>query len=137
MSEKNIVNLINDYLDDIQIFMKLFKDKYQREDVLRAWHEGSIPKSGSVTDKVEYELHGVGCCVYFPHREVDFDFGPGSRFDGFDLWRLKQYLSQREDLSGYLSKDDLESEFNRLIENNEIEKVYSNSSLYFFKNSKI
>lgn len=132
MNKREILNIITDYLNDIHIFMKYFKEKYHREDVLRAWHERSIPKEGNVTDEIEYELHGAGCCILFPDREVDFDFGPNSRFDGFDLWRLKRYLKQRPNLTNTFILDELEIAFNSLVEDGSIFK-FDNSSLYFFK----
>lgn len=59
MNVNQVLILIKDYQNDIQIFMKYFKDKYQREDVLRAWHSGDIPQLVNVTDTVEYELHSI------------------------------------------------------------------------------
>lgn len=104
------------------------------QDVLRAWHDGTIPKSGNVTDIIEYELHGIGCFVFFPDREVNFDFGPELWADGFDLWRLKDYLNNRPDISKSLSKDELETNFYDLIKRGVIKKIYQTSNLYFFRN---
>ena len=101
--------------------------------MLRAWHDGDIPQSGSVTDTIEYELHGIGCCIFFPDREIDFDFGPELSSDGFDLWRLKKYLNKRPDISKYLSIEGLEATFNNLVISGKIGKTYQNSDLYFFQ----
>ena len=75
MINNQILSLINEYLKDIHVFMVYFEKKYKRKDVLRAWHDGDIPQSGKVTDSIEYELHGIGCSIFFPDRELDFDFG--------------------------------------------------------------
>ena len=98
MKKHILLNLIADYQEEIKKFMKTFKNEYNRKDILRAWHEGVIEKEGSLPGGVEYELHGIGCRIYYSNIEVDFDFGPNNRFDGFDLWRLKEYLSFRKDL---------------------------------------
>lgn len=134
MSIDQTVNLINEYLNDICIFIKYFKEKYHREDILRAWHDGDVPQSGNVTDTIEYELHGIGCSIFILNREIDFDFGPELRSDGFDLWRLKKYLNQRSDISKHLSIEELETAFDCLVKNGTIGKVYLNSNLYFFLN---
>lgn len=128
------LNLIREYLNDVSLFMKYFKQKYYREDVLRAWHDKTISQNGNVSDTIEYELHGVGCCIFFPNREVDFDFGPGSRSDGFDLWRLKKYLKQRPDISKTLSIEELETSFNALIDSGRIAQNFQGCHLYFFQN---
>lgn len=134
MNINQTLNLINEYLNDVRMFIKYFKEKYHREDVILAWRDGDIPQSGNVTDTIEYELHGIGCCIFFPDREIDFDFGPEMRSDGFDLWRLKKYLNQRPDISKHLSIEDLETTFNNLVKNGTIGKTYPNSNLYFFQN---
>ena len=136
MSINQTLSLINEYLNDVRMFIKCFKIKYHREDVLRAWHDGVIPQSGNVTDTIEYELHGIGCCIFLPNREIDFDFGPELRSDGFDLWRLKKYLNQRSDISKHLSIQELEITFNNLVKNGTICKIYQNSNLYFFQNQQ-
>lgn len=132
MSNQKTLSLIKDYQRDVKLFMKLFYEKYYRKDVLRAWHDGEVPQEGKLTDSVEYELHGIGCCVFFPDREVDFDFGPDLRVDGFDLWRLQQYIKRNANPEKYPSLDELEVSFKNLVESGRIKKIYNNSNLYFF-----
>lgn len=136
MSGKLTIQLINSYIADIQIFMKLFEKKYGRSDVMRAWRDGTISQFGSVTDSIEYELHGIGCCIFFPDREVDFDFAPERRTDGFDLWRLTRYLNHYSDFKKDLNEKILETSFKHLLEIGVIKKLYPNSNLYFL-DSKI
>ncbi len=131
MNNKKILDLIKDYQNDVELFMKLFNEKYARKDVIRAWHDGDIPQAGEVANTIEYELHGIGCCVFFPDREIDFDFGPELRTDGFDLWRLKQYVKRNENSKKYPISDELDISFNRLIKSGKIKKTYKNSNLYF------
>lgn len=133
MRTNQTLNLINEYLKDVRIFIKYFEEKYHRKDVLQAWHDGDIPQSGNITDTAGYELHGIGCYIFFPDREINFDFGPELRSDGFDLWRLKGYLNQRPDIANHLSKEELEVAFNNLEKEGVIKKIYQNSNLYFFQ----
>jgi hypothetical protein len=63
---------------------------------MKAAGEGVLPRSGELSDGVEYQLHGIGCRVEFPDYEVDFDFA--SSVDvGFDAWRLWIYAEQFPD----------------------------------------
>ena len=131
MNNELTIKLINNYLDDINYFMSLFKKKYGRNDVIKAWREGDIPQFGNVTNEIEYELHGIGCCIFFPNKEVDFDFSKKNRTDGFDLWRLKKYLKQCPEIKKNMNEAELEYHFNELKKNNYIKKIHEDSSLYF------
>ncbi len=132
MTKKAIVlNLIKDYLNEVRGFMECFSGEYGRSDMLKAWREGLIEKDGSLPGGIDYELHGIGCRIYKSDCELDFDFGPENRTDGFDLWRLKGYLSQRTDIQKILDIDDLSISFNELESEGVIVKLYGNSSLYF------
>ena len=136
MKKNVLLNLINDYQNEVQKFMERFESKYKCSDVLRAWREEIIEKEGHLPDGIEFELHGIGCRIYYPDHEVDFDFGPENRSDGFDLWRLKKYLSQRKDIQQILSVSELEAIFKELEHENIIAKIYDNSNLHFFVKSK-
>lgn len=89
-----MIDAIKDYQNAIEHGLALFDAQYGRRDILAAWREKVIPKSGVLRDGVEYELHGIGCCFHFSDFEVDFDFAPNGRADGFDLWRLGKYVRQ-------------------------------------------
>ena len=132
MKKETLLRLIKDYQAEVDKFMRRFENEYNRTDLLKAWHEGLIEKEGSLSGGVEYELHGIGCRIYYSNIEVDFDFGPNNRFDGFDLWRLKEYLSFRKDIQKSLAVDDLKDCFNELVNDGVIAKIYENSNLFFF-----
>lgn len=69
---------------------------------LRAWRKGRLPQKGyvDVAKTISYCFHGVGCCVEFGTKTIDFDYGLEGRCDGFDAWRLSIYA---DSLAGYES----------------------------------
>lgn len=92
MNKIQLLSLIDDYLADIKVGVNAFEKQYGSTDLITACQQGLIPKQGQLTNKIHYELHGIGCCFYINDKEVDFDYGVDRRYDGFDLWRLQQYL---------------------------------------------
>lgn len=114
MKREVVLSLIDDFLQDIKKFNVLFEKIYHRKDILRAWHEKVIPQYGKLSDSIEYELHGIGCCIIYPDREVDFGFGPNHQINGFDLWRLTRYSRSRKDILS-ITEEELAFEFNSLI----------------------
>ncbi|MBK9490030.1 MAG: hypothetical protein IPO07_15580, partial [Haliscomenobacter sp.] len=64
------------------------------------------------------------------NTSVDFDFAflPEQRHDGFDLWRLGEFVSSNRQIQKYLDKEKLEEDFNKLIERKAIVKPVINPS---------
>src|SRR5689334_16822660 len=85
--------LIRDYQQAVQMVVSALKMRFGREDLLTAHHQGQIPKEGTV-GAVAFTFHGVGCRGTLGTIEVDFDFGPDGRTDGFDAWRLWDFARQ-------------------------------------------
>jgi len=126
--------VIDDYLDAVKQGMALFVEKVGDTPPLVAWKEKQIPQKGNLSKEVEYQFHGIGCLLIFSDYEVDFDFGPDDRFDGFDLWRLGQYVSSRLDkYPDYQDEDRLEHDFDQAIKGGEISKLdHPYCRLYFY-----
>jgi hypothetical protein len=124
---------IREYLEKIRYGMSLFENQFGTNQILRAWHEGRIPKDGSFEDDIRFEMHGIGCTIYFPDIDLDFDFGPDNSFDGFDLWRLSHYVRQQSDAyPEYQEYEALKLAFDALILSGHIEQRYPQiSNLYF------
>jgi len=101
MTDSNFKVVVGDYLSEVQEGIALFKDKIGDTHPLSAWRNDGLPQKGQLSDDVRYEFHGVGCLLVFPEYEVDFDFGPDGRIDGFDLWRLGLYVESRPDKYPY------------------------------------
>ena len=139
-----IVDLITDYQTNVEKVIAAFKQEFKRTDLLTAYRQDKIyPQVGSLKKFhiKRYAFHGIGLAVDFDdNTSVDFDFAflPEQRHDGFDLWRLGEFVSSRPDkYKKYLDKEKLEEDFNKLIERKAIVKPVINpsTSLYFFQSS--
>lgn len=140
----SIVDLITDYQENVERVMTAFKQEFNRTDLLTAYrHDKIYPQVGDLKKYhiKRYAFHGIGLAVDFDdNTSVDFDFAffPEQRHDGFDLWRLDEFVSTRPDkYKKYLSKKKLEEDFNKLVERKAIVKpdINPSTSLYFFQSS--
>lgn len=118
MAER-LAELIHEYQDRVFEAVKLFeKNKgITQEELMYAWHNG-LSNEGFLDSEqsIEYYFHGIGCCVIFPNREVDWDFGYGGRIDGFDAWRLWVFAKEgTENFLEFRQKEILEIAFNEAI----------------------
>jgi hypothetical protein len=141
-----IVDLINDYQANVERVMTAFKQEFNRTDLLTAYrHDKIYPQVGSLEKYSikRYAFHGIGLAVEFDdNTSVDFDFAflPEQRHDGFDLWRLGEFVfSQPDKYKKYLDKKKLEEDFNKLVERKAIIKpdINPSTTLYFFHSSLI
>jgi hypothetical protein len=87
---KDLLKLISEYQMHVLGFVQAFHRRFGVDDFLGAWRRGEVPQRGTLDDQYEtrYEFHGVGCHFSSERGDVDFDFGPNGRYDGFDGWRL-------------------------------------------------
>ena len=90
--------LIADYQRRVASFVAAAKKKYGQENLLAAWHDCAVPETGMLDDPHEtrFRFHGGGCHVESIDTELDFDFGPDGRHDGFDGWRLNIFAQSRK-----------------------------------------
>lgn len=139
-----IVDLITDYQENVQKVMDAFKKEFNRSDLLIAYrHDKIYPQVGNLKKYQikRYAFHGMGLVVDFDdNTSVDFDFAflPEQRHDGFDLWRLGEFVSSRPNkYKKHLDKNKLEEDFNKLVESKAIVKpdINPSTSLYFFQSS--
>ena len=128
-----LMNVIDEYLGAIERGMQLVESKWGRRDILIAWHQHVVPPIGDLPGGTTYELHGIGCCFAFEDFEVDFDFGPKGRSDGFDLWRLRQFIRQFPTRFQSLHKDEtLEAAFEALKSSGAVVQEFPTQSQLFF-----
>jgi hypothetical protein len=128
-------NLINEYLAQVKKSTDLLEQSFGTKNILRLWRSNKIPRRGSVTDDVTYELHGIGCSVYLSEICVDFDYGPDDRVDGFDAWRLYRYACEvPHRFKKYTDRESLEREFEDYLKTGKAQKIIdSMSNLYFIQ----
>ena len=130
-NDKSLEDLIKDFLSKVEKGTTLLQKKFGTKNILRLWRSGQIERCGGINDSVEYKLHGVGCAIHFPTELVDFDYGPNNRIDGFDVWRIYMYATDRpEEYKKYTDRNFLESEFKSYIASGRIEKMSPSDDLY-------
>lgn len=111
-----LVQVIDSYLSEIESAVKLMKDLLSYDDLLNAWLNRKVAKEGQLTPKLSYKFHGVGCLLIFDKYDINFDFGPNGRCNGFDEWRLNDYISQKlADYPEYQNPSKLKEDFNELV----------------------
>jgi len=138
---ENIISLIRDYQHSVEFVMTAFIKKFDRNDLLTAYrHDHIYPQVGEIKEFgiTRYAFHGIGLRVDFDdNTSVDFDFAfiPEQRHDGFDVWRLSEFVKSRTiKYSKYLDNRELEKDFNELITRGTIfnPDVSLQTNLYFF-----
>jgi hypothetical protein len=140
----DIIDLITDYQNAVNKVMLAFKKKFNRTDLLTAYrHDKLYPQIGKLKEFgiKRYAFHGIGLhTTFMDNSTVDFDFAflPEQRNDGFDFWRLKDFVTdQPNKYKKYFDKAKLENDFNDLIRKGCIVQpdVSPSTTLYFFKSS--
>lgn len=96
---KDLLRLVSEYQLHVLGFVKAFTTRFGTDNMLGAWHRGEVPEQGTLDDRYETRFRFHGCGVHFESTrgEVDFDFGPDGRFDGFDAWRLLIFAQSKPD----------------------------------------
>lgn len=96
---RQMLSLIREYLSSARAARDLLRSKFQSDDLLRARRLGTLPKDGWLDRerRIRYSFHGIGCTIESGDEVIDFDFGPSGLVDGFDLWRLRQFLESRRE----------------------------------------
>lgn len=131
-----LICLIEDFQQTAKVVAEEFYNKYNRKDLLRAWHDKTIAQKGSLNDIVQkYAFHGAGLYAKLKGKEVDFDFGPDDRIDGFDAWRLKEFADSQKKYKDKWSSKSIESGLEELMKNGTIYKPGSHpgTTNYYLK----
>jgi hypothetical protein len=93
VTHNGVHTLIIDYLNCARYFCDELKSAFNLNVISpRARVLNLLPKEG-VVNGVSYNFHGVGCYFEFDGGHIDIDFGPDGRCDGFDEFRLNDYLN--------------------------------------------
>lgn len=127
---KQLAGLIRDYHAKVhEALVLMHRSGIRMPSSNLQWIKANIPQSGLLDGDIAYVKHGIGCTVYLPDGEVDFDFGMLGEINGFDVWRL--FIFAREKLStyGFESQDALESCFETAVSEGHL--VRSDDSLFY------
>jgi len=116
--QKMMLELIGDYISCATYMCSTLRDSYiTNETLLRSRRINLIPKDGELSEGITFSFHGTGCYFEFENGNIDIDFGPDDRCDGFDDYRLYEFLEQTKS-GGYKELHDkyvFQGEFEKLI----------------------
>ncbi|MCP4351010.1 MAG: hypothetical protein GY795_36550 [Desulfobacterales bacterium] len=129
------LELVKEYQNSVNESVRLFS-LYLGIDNPGKWYEKGLTRTGSFgPDKIfSYYFHGIGCEFNFGKYTVDYDFGYGGRFDGFDEWRLWLYANYGTDrFNEFRNKEFLKSCFEKAIYDDLIKNYFQqfNDNLYY------
>jgi len=137
-----LIDILRDYQKSADEAVRIFRTKYEVEDILQGWHNRIYEQTGKLSEEgiKFYAFHGIGLAAHFADKIVDFDFAyfPEPRHDGFDLSRLLGFIiNSGNKYEEYKAKEKVEIEFNELIRKGVIENpiLENQTMLYFFKDT--
>jgi len=105
--------VIRAFQADVQRGLALFRQHTGSDDLL-SWRSRRLPLSGHLDAEHQhhYSFHGIGVRLRLaPDLHIDWDFGSDGRMDGFDHWRLQQFIEERPELQLVLPLSSLRSVF--------------------------
>lgn len=144
INHQDIIDFIQDYQRHADFVVKVFKHKYNTDDILNSWHRGLYKQTGDIKEFgiKKYFFHGIGLASTVDNVSVDFDFSdyPDMRHDGFDAWRLHSFAENHPTkYKQFADKKALDDRFTQLINDGIIYKPNTkySSTLYFFKDNKL
>ncbi|WP_082582943.1 hypothetical protein [Frateuria sp. Soil773] len=130
---KQLADLISDYQAKVHEALVLMHRSGIRMPASNLrWIKNGIPQNGLLDGDIAYVKHGIGCTVYLPDGEVDFDFGRLGEINGFDAWRLSHFAGEKLSTYGFESRDTLERCFEAAVSEGHL--VHSDDSLFYVAN---
>jgi hypothetical protein len=140
-SRSFLLNLIMEYIACSKFMCGLLLENYNTdgETLLRARRINLIPQLGEIEGGVKFNFHGGGCFFEFDNGTIDIDFGPAGRCDGFDEFRLYDFLKNTKShmYKELLNEEVFKSQFQILIKEKIIvaPEWYPNPHLYYLAES--
>ncbi|MBC7890616.1 MAG: hypothetical protein H7Y12_00260 [Sphingobacteriaceae bacterium] len=133
--EPLLLELIQLYQEKVNEVLNIFKQKWGNEFAVTERRRLNIPRMGrfSKYGVKRYGFHGIGLYTNLNGIEVDFDFGPDGRTDGFDWWRLYQFADNFPERFGVFNDSKLVESALAELERKGVIHRLPNSSLYFFQ----
>lgn len=139
---ERLIKMIRDYQASVLEAASLF-EKYKdipQSKLARSRFEGLAMRGYLDPEQtIEYYFHGVGLCVTFPDRKIDWDFGYDCRLDGFDLWRLWIFAEDgTNQFPEFKEKETLEKAFAEAEQQGIIERQFKDfqDNLYYLSSDQ-
>jgi hypothetical protein len=135
--EEELIRIITKYQATAQYACSILRDQIKSGDsFLRAKVSKQIPHEGFIDD-LFYSFHGTGC--YFELKSaninLDVDFGPNDRCDGFDLSRICNFYENFSvEFPHLVAEGNIETGFFSLVKKNVIYNPnwLPNDHLFYF-----
>ncbi|WP_407667150.1 DUF6896 domain-containing protein [Myxococcus qinghaiensis] len=109
-----VIELIHQYLQMVQHLSQRLTESFGVSELLSGRREKTIPRAGTTDSGLEYRFHGNGCWISDGARQVDFDWMPDGRIDGFDAWRLHRFSDDNPAVVGVRTHDEVQTELDGL-----------------------
>jgi hypothetical protein len=93
----------------------------------REWSRLDIPQKGSA-DGLDYFKHGYGVAITCADCIIDVDFGKDGEYNGFDAWRLFQFVEDNRFPVPYQNYQEVDTDIQHAEAAGE---VYKSGNLYF------
>jgi len=135
--DNRIYSIINGYLEKVRLSTSILRQYFECHDLLMAYKSHEIPANGIIDGKYKFFFHGVGCRIEYTEWTVDFDFQFEGRTEGFDSWRLWEYVqSCKEKYPGIESLEMIEKDISTLANSGLIKKTEQPPSPHLYVFSK-
>ncbi|MFS2135774.1 DUF6896 domain-containing protein [Duganella sp. Dugasp56] len=119
--DKKLKRLISDYQTSVRSAVELMhRSGIPLPITAGGWVRTDIPYEGELDGGVSYRKHGTGCQVDLPTGSVDFDFGSIGEINGFDLWRLTEFVDGEIAKYGFESEDAIKRSFEAAVRSGEL-----------------
>lgn len=88
-----IVYLCRLYLAAAGLTLKMFREKFNRQDPIVAWRSGQLQQRGVFPCGAKYQFHGYGYSVEANGKSIEVEFYSPTEI-GIDAWRLHAFMTQ-------------------------------------------
>jgi len=95
-----------------------------------------IREANYVKSGYKIRPHGIGMEIKVDGSKVDFDFGMNGEFNGFDAWRLSEFVRCNKIKSAIKSEKEFKSLLELAINNKEITKSFGMGSILYVTHNK-
>jgi len=94
------------------------------------WATNAMKKKGTLSDGATFSKHGAGVRIVGKSDTIDFDFGDRGEIDGFDAWRLSEFVRGSPTKHSLSTPREIQGALDSALAAGEIEK---RGSLYYLK----